>query len=155
LTPEEAQALARLVPSLERACDELASLGIEDTVQHDDLHHGNVLVRDGRALVFDWGDACVSHPFLVLSVNLRFAADATGRADDDPRILALRAAYLEAWTDRAGAGELRRAADLACRIGQVSRTLTFHAVARAYAGVLDAYPGGLAGSLRRVLALFA
>ena len=155
LTAEESQGVARLVPAVERACSDLESLGIEDTVQHDDLHHGNVLVRDGRALVFDWGDACVSHPFLVLAVNLRFAAEATGRADDDPRILALRDAYLAPWTDRAGARELREAADLARRIGQVSRTLTFHAVARAYAGVLDAYPGGLAGSLRRVLALFA
>ena len=154
LTREEGQAVARLVPAVERACGDLESLGIEDTVQHDDLHHGNVLVRDGHAVVFDWGDACVSHPFLVLAVNLRFAADATGRAEHDPRILALRDAYLERWSDRAGVRELRAAADLARRIGQVSRTLTFHAVARAYAGVADAYPGGLAGSLRRVLALF-
>jgi len=155
LTPDERHALDRLVPTLERACRELASLGIEDTVQHDDLHHGNVLVRDGRAVVFDWGDACVSHPFLVLAVNLRFAAEATGRAEDDARILGLRDAYLEPWTDRASLAELRQAADLARRLGQVSRTLTFRAVARAYEGVIDAYPGGMAGSLRRVLALFA
>jgi hypothetical protein len=155
LTPVERHALDRLVPTLERACRELGSLGIEDTIQHDDLHHGNVLVRDGRAVVFDWGDACVSHPFLVLAVTLRFAAEATGRAEGDPRILALRDAYLEPWTDRAGAGQLLEAADLARRIGQASRTLTFHVIARAYKGVIDAYPGGLAGSLRRVLALFA
>jgi len=155
LTPDERRAAERLVPALERACRDLASLGIEDTVQHDDLHHGNVLVRDGRAVVFDWGDACVSHPFLVLAVNLRFAADATARSRDDPRILALRDVYLETWADRASPADLVAAAELGRRIGEVSRTITFHAVARAYEGVLDAYPGGLAGSLRRVLALFA
>jgi len=35
----------------------------------------------------------------------------------------------------------RRTADLARRVGQLSRTLTFHAVARAYPGEFDAYPG--------------
>jgi len=154
LTLDERRAVAGLVPAVERACRDLTSLGIADTVQHDDLHHGNVLVRDGRAVVFDWGDACVSHPFLVLAVNLRFAAEATRRAAGDPAILALRDAYLEPWTDRASPRDLVAAADLGRRIGQVSRTLTFDAVARAYPGALEAYPGGLAGSLRRVLALF-
>jgi hypothetical protein len=48
-----------------------------------------VLVGDGRAVVFDWGDACVSHPFLVLAMTLRFAAEASGYTEGDPRILAL------------------------------------------------------------------
>jgi hypothetical protein len=155
VSADERAALARTVPRVERACRELAWLGIPDTVQHDDLHHANVLVRDGRAVVFDWGDACVSHPFLVLAVNLRFAAEATGRAADDPRVLALRDAYLGAWTDRASPADLRTAADLGRRLGQVSRVLSFDAVARAYPGALDAYPGGLAGCLRRVLADFS
>ena len=155
LTADERQAVIRLEPAVERACLGLAALGIEDTVQHDDLHHENVLVRDGRAVVFDWGDACVSHPFLVLAVNLRFAADATGRSRDDRAVLALRDAYLAPWADRASPSDLVEAAELGRRIGEVSRTVTLHRVARAYEGVLDAYPGGLAGSLRRVLALFA
>jgi Phosphotransferase enzyme family len=155
VTADERRALERIVPAVERACRDVDALGIGDTVQHDDLHHGNVLVRGGHAAVFDWGDACVSHPFLVLAVNLRFAGDATGRAAGDPRLLALRDAYLATWSDRASPAALRHAADLAQRIGQVSRALTFHAVARAYPGALDAYPGGLAGSLRRVLALFS
>ena len=50
---------------------------------------------------------------------------------------------------------LRDAAELGRRLGEVSRTLTFYAVARAYPGVTDSYPGGFAGSLRRVLASFA
>ena len=44
--------------------------GIPETIQHDDLHDGQVFVRDGRNLVLDWGDACVSHPFFTLSVTL-------------------------------------------------------------------------------------
>jgi hypothetical protein len=154
LTTDERRALTLVGARVADALRELQALGIGDTLNHDDLHHGNVLVRDRRMVIFDWGDACVSHPFLTLAVTLRFASQQTGRADDDPEVLALRDAYLEPWNDRGSARELRDAAELGRRIGQVSRTLTFHAVARAYPGVNDTYPGGLAGSLRRVLALF-
>jgi hypothetical protein len=154
LTTDERRALLSVRPRVADALRALAALGIDDTLQHDDLHHNNVLVRDGRMVIFDWGDACVSHPLLTLAVTLRFAAQKTGRPEDAPEILALRDAYLEPWSDRASPRELRDAAELGRRIGQVSRTLTFYAVARAYPGVIDTYPGGFAGSLRRVLALF-
>ena len=154
LTDDERRALVALRPRLAESLRALAQLGIDDALQHDDLHHGNVLVRDGRTVIFDWGDACVSHPFLTLAVTLRFAAQKTGHAIDDREILSLRDAYLEPWSDRATTRELRDAAELGRRIGEVSRTLTFYAVARAYPGVIATYPGGLAGSLRRVLDLF-
>lgn len=154
LTSDEQRTLLSLGPTIADRLRELAGLGIGDTLQHDDLHDGNVLVRDGRTLIFDWGDACVSHPFLTLAVTLRFAAEHTSRAEDAPEILALRDAYLEPWSDRGSPAELKNAADLARRIGQVPRVLTFGAIARAYPGEVDAYPGGLAGSLRRVLAQF-
>ena len=154
LSDEERRALVAMRPRLAEALRVLDALGIDDTLNHDDLHQHNVLVRDGRMVIFDWGDACVSHPFLTLAVTLRFAAQKTGRAADAPEITALRDAYLEPWSDRASTRELRDAAELGRRIGEVSRTLTFHAVARAYPGVIDTYPGGFAGSLRRVLPLF-
>ena len=154
LVAEERRALVALRPRLAEGFKALAALGIDDTLNHDDLHQNNVLVRDGRTVIFDWGDACVSHPFLTLAVTLRFAAQKTGRAEHSGEILAIRDAYLEPWSDRASTSELRDAAELGRRIGEVSRALTFDAVARAYPGVIDTYPGGLAGSLRRVLALF-
>jgi len=154
LTDEERRALLSVRPRMVEALHGLAALGINDTLQHDDLHHHNVLVRDGRMVIFDWGDSCVSHPFLTLAVTMRFAAQKTGHAEASPEILALRDAFLEPWSDRASPRELRGAAELGRRIGQVSRTLSLYAVARAYPGVIETYPGGFAGSLRRVLALF-
>ena len=154
LTVDERRSLGSLHARVAEALRAIAALGIEDTLNHDDLHQNNVLVRDGRTVIFDWGDACVSHPFLTLAVTLRFAAQKTARLEDSAGILALRDAYLEPWSDRASRRELQDAAELGRRIGQISRALTFSAVARAYPGVIDTYPGGLAGSLRRVLALF-
>jgi hypothetical protein len=155
LSDDEQRALRLLLPRLMDSLRQLNALGIGDTLNHDDLHHHNVLVRDRRMVIFDWGDACVSHPFLTLAVTMRFAAQATGRAVEADEIVALRDAYLEPWSDRASTRELRDAGELGRRIGEVSRTLTFYAVARAYPGVIDTYPGGFAGSLRRVLALFS
>ena len=46
-----------------------ADFGIRETVQHDDLHDGQVFLGAGMHQVLDWGDACVSHPF-TLAVTL-------------------------------------------------------------------------------------
>jgi hypothetical protein len=58
------------LPRVEEMCAELASFGIPETIQHDDLHDGQIFVRDGRHLLLDWGDACISHPFFTLAVTL-------------------------------------------------------------------------------------
>ncbi len=58
-------------PMVADLCDDLATYGLPELLQHDDLHDGQVFVRDGRHLVLDWGDACISHPFFTLSVTLR------------------------------------------------------------------------------------
>ena len=55
---------------VEDLAEELASYGIAETLQHDDLHDGQVFLKDGQHLVMDWGDACISHPFFTLSVTL-------------------------------------------------------------------------------------
>jgi hypothetical protein len=154
LTVSEREALERLVPSVERHCRELASFGIADTVQHDDLHDGNVLMRDGRAVIFDWGDACVSHPFFTLTVTLRVVAFRAGLDEWSPALERLRDAYLEPWRDLASRPELVRAAELARRLGQVSRVLCWHRVARAYPDVIDAYPG-FSDTMRLVVELIA
>ncbi|MEO3938454.1 phosphotransferase [Dermatophilaceae bacterium Soc4.6] len=65
------------------------------SVQHDDLHRDNVF-RSG-ARVFDWGDAVVGHPFSSLLVALRDTAEPLGVGLEDPRVVAARDAYLEAY----------------------------------------------------------
>jgi hypothetical protein len=70
LPDDERRRLAGWLPWVREACDELAAAGIPETIQHDDLHDGQVFVPDGRYLLLDWGDACVLHPFFSLSVTL-------------------------------------------------------------------------------------
>ncbi|HWT32949.1 MAG TPA: phosphotransferase [Microbacterium sp.] len=92
-------------------CDELNGYGIPATVQHDDLHGGNVHRQGETTRILDWGDACISHPFLTLYVTFIHLDEVMA---DDRLKARLRDAYLGPWGPNA---ELRDAFDLACRLG--------------------------------------
>jgi Phosphotransferase enzyme family len=58
------------VPRVRDLAAELASYGVTETLQHDDLHDGQVFVVGDHQHILDWGDCCISHPFFTLSVTL-------------------------------------------------------------------------------------
>lgn len=122
ITEADFAALHRAAPRLRAACAELDRIGVPASLDHSDLHPGNIVELDGRAAPFDWGDASVAHPFSTLLVLMRSARSILGgeRAEE------LRAAYLGPWR-AAGfpARELRRAADLAVHVAPVSRALAW------------------------------
>ena len=101
-------------------CRELAAYGIPETIQHDDLHDGQVFVSDGRYRIFDWGDSCVSHPFHSLTVILRMIAWQRDLEPGGRELQRLRDAYLEPF------GQLQAAAELAYRTGTIARNLASH-----------------------------
>ena len=123
--------LRAMQPRFAGWCDELATSAIVDTVQHDDLHDGNVFA-DGT--VFDFGDACLAHPFSSLLVTLRVAQDRFALPAGGAELRRLRDAYLEPWTDRHSRAELELLALLAVRVGKVCRVRAWQ---RALAGVAD------------------
>jgi len=100
--------------------DELASYGVTETLQHDDLHDGQVFVREGRQLILDWGDCVISHPFFTLSVTLEGVVawgldDVENSVDIEPLV----DRYLRRYDpDRP---ELKRAVPLALRLGWACR----------------------------------
>ncbi len=108
------------VPRIREMAEELASYGVTETLQHDDLHDGQVFVKDGRQLILDWGDAVISHPFFTLSVTLEGVVawgldDVENAVDLDPLI----DRYLHRYDpDRP---ELKAAIPLALRLGWVCR----------------------------------
>ena len=110
-----------------RLCETLAAFGLPETVQHDDLHDGQVYVRDGQCLVMDWGDACITHPFLTLAVTLDGTIawgldDVQNSVDTDP----YRDAYLRPFVERFGGGDLVGAATVARRLGWACRAVNGH-----------------------------
>ncbi|MER7461070.1 phosphotransferase [Micromonospora sp. NPDC126480] len=125
LSPE---AYARLRDHRDRYAEDcrlLAVSGIPATVQHDDLHDGNVFVVGAGHRFFDWGDASLAHPFGTLLVTLRSVAHSFELPPGDPTLARLRDAYLEAWTGRHDGATLRELAGTAMRITTVSRALSW------------------------------
>ncbi|MET7859369.1 phosphotransferase [Streptomyces sp. NPDC005318] len=123
LEPAERAALRALRPRFVEWCTELSDSGIRDSLDHSDLHEGQLFAREaGRFTFFDWGDSTVAHPFTSLLVTARMA-----RARYGPEVLPrLRDAYLEPWTGEGhSAVELRRAVSLACRLGAIGRACSW------------------------------
>lgn len=114
------------VPYVAELADRLAAFGIAETIQHDDLHDGQVFVRDDRYLLMDWGDACVSHPFFTLAVTLDGQL-AWGLDDEENSVdlVPFRDAYLEPFTDRYDV-DLNAAVELARRLGWAARAVNGH-----------------------------
>jgi hypothetical protein len=113
-------------PRVAELCDRLAAFGIHETIQHDDLHDGQVFVRDGRHLLLDWGDACISHPLFTLSVTLEGQLswgldDVEDSIDTGP----FRDAYLAPFAGRYD-GDLVAACEVALRLGWASRAVNGH-----------------------------
>jgi len=105
---------------------ELAEFALPETVQHDDLHDRNVFVgAEGGYRIVDWGDAVVSHPFLTLAVTLegviRWGLD---DVEDSVDTAPFRDAYLRPF---AGGRDLRRAVEIALRLGWAARAVATHA----------------------------
>lgn len=119
------------VPMVADLCDELASYGVPELLQHDDLHDGQVFVREGGYAVLDWGDACISHPFFSLSVILEgvlaWGLDDVAGSMDTQRF---RDAYLAPFADHSDAdhsdADLVAAAAVAVRLGWVCRAVNGH-----------------------------
>jgi hypothetical protein len=108
-------------------CDELAGYGVRETLQHDDLHDGQVFLSDGTHLLLDWGDACVSHPFFTLSVTLEGVIawgvdDVAGSEDVSPYL----ASYLRPYSEHHHPRDLRAAARLAMPLGWICRAVNGH-----------------------------
>jgi hypothetical protein len=148
LTSEELARMREELPAIAAMCAELAGFGILETIQHDDFNDGNVFVRDGRHVFFDWGDSCVSHPFHTLVVTLRSVAMRFDLEPGGAGLLRLRDAYLEPFGSLTEPPALREAFDLAYRLGTIGRALAWHAYVRESdpryrSEIADAVPYGL------------
>ena len=66
MAPADFDALVARAPQLKARVAVVAAYDIPSTLLHGDLHLGNVALRDGGYLFFDWTDACIGFPFLDL-----------------------------------------------------------------------------------------
>lgn len=112
-------------------CARLAASPVPATLDHNDLHPGNVFVDGDHARFYDWGDAVVAHPFASMLVTLAVVRAHLDTGPDDPAVLRVRDAYLEGWSDLMPHRELVAELELACWVGKVARALTWDRALRA------------------------
>ena len=127
--------------ALDAGFAELGAAGLPSSIQHDDLHGGNVCITAGAAAVakvIDWGDASWGFPLGTMLVTLDAIAGNASCAVDDPRVVRVRDAYLEPFTARWERADLVRWTDLARRLGALTRALSWRAA------LLDAPPSASA-----------
>ncbi|WP_155998748.1 phosphotransferase [Streptomonospora sp. PA3] len=131
-----ADLLLRHRSAFDAECKALDDSGLPPSLDHSDLHVGNVFVLDGRYRFADWGDAVVGHPFFSLLVPLRIAVRELN-ADTRTR-QRLRDAYLEPWTESHPASALRAEVPRATRLAALSRSLAW---SRAFCELRSAVAG--------------
>jgi Phosphotransferase enzyme family len=100
-------------------CEQLAALGIPETLHHGDLHDGNIFINNGSYIFFDWGDSSISHPFFSIrdiyaNLNRRF-----GLGKNSFWFQQLKGCYLAAWVEYETREKLEVAFELAQKLSPI------------------------------------
>lgn len=136
-----------VVPVVQACLDDLAALGLADTLVHNDLHEHNAFDRSEGLIFFDFADAVVAHPLAGLLVPLNVLADRLGEPGPrDPRLRRVADAGLEVWSDLAPMKDLRAALPAALRLGRLGRAESWARVAPDLTGTAAADFGEAAAS---------
>ena len=120
LARDDVNRLRDYAPQFSELCNALVELGIQESVQHDDLHMKNLYSDGGKLRIVDWGDSSIAHPFFSLVVTFRFLEEVNHLAPDDQWFRRLRDAYLEPW----GSG-LEETFEIAVRVGWFAHAIAW------------------------------
>jgi hypothetical protein len=133
-------------------CRRLDDSALPASLDHNDLHPGNVLGPDGDPRFYDWGDSVVAHPFAAMLVALGYVRHLVGPAD--ARFDRARRAYLDGFGPLAPGEDLGATLELACRLAKIARTLTWaRAVGAAVEQGEEVHPDWAAAPLATLTAL--
>jgi hypothetical protein len=122
---EELNSLLKTQDYLTIVCQRLDAIGLPPTIDHGDFGDGNIFVKDGKALVADWGESVIGHPFfsvihLMETIKRRHGPIAN---QELPR---LKEIYLPRWLGFADKDKLDQAMSLAELLYPVRYMLGFN-----------------------------
>jgi hypothetical protein len=90
------------------ACTQLMTLRISNTVVHNDINLGNILVHNDRCVFTDWSETGISNPFLVLPYFELLLPN-----DSSVMKRSLRSSYSQAWSGLLSQSQIAEALQLA------------------------------------------
>ncbi len=147
-TAEQRARLQTLAPRFGEMCEQLARAGVPYTLVHGDLHGGNIALRDGQYLFFDWTDSCITHPFFDLVTMLD---DAAGHLDRQA-CTDLRDAYLSVWSNYGSPEQIVEIWSLAEPLGALHQAISYDYIMKSLEPASKhEMAGGVAYWLRKVL----
>ena len=125
LTTDERARLGAMQAVVGELCARLAGCGVPESLNHGDFHDGNILVKDGRYLFFDWGDASLAHPFFSLRTALVSMENTLGLAENAAEFAGPRTAYLEPFQIFTPLPKLRETLELSARLAPICSALSW------------------------------
>ncbi|MEM7595876.1 MAG: phosphotransferase, partial [Cyanobacteria bacterium P01_A01_bin.83] len=130
LSTPQIEKLYKLVPYLKSLCSQLEDYNIPQTLVHGDLHLHNVAYNNGKYLLFDWTDACITHPFFDLFELFLTARDNSWWTSIQswwrkPTLKRLQNAYLSQWLEYESASRLLEAWKLAQPLCALHHAVTY------------------------------
>ncbi len=121
LLPDDiAAGLVAAQPAVQAACDALAASALPDALTHGDLSVDNAAWVDGTYRIFDWTDACLTHPSMD-------SMDAYGMEPGPERDSAIAAA-IAPWREYESDVRLREAWEAAELAACAHRFCTYHGI---------------------------
>jgi hypothetical protein len=115
--------LLGLAGRVEEMAAALDAFGVPASVDHSDMHAGNVLAPGERYVFFDWHEAAVAHPFFSMVVATSWLRRNHGVEPGGAAERRIHDAYLAPWAVHGSPEELRAALALALRLGMLTRAL--------------------------------
>jgi hypothetical protein len=147
----EHQRLMNGAPKFTEMCQRLAAYSIPESLHHNDLHDGNIFIRNGRYLFFDWGDSSISHPFFSMRTVTVSIENTFELEENDPLIQEFGRGYLDHWTEFQKRENLDKAYDIAKRIWSISTAVKYWTFLSQIEWARDDYTGVLPSLMKEFL----
>ncbi len=150
LTLDEIDSLTHLLGYIEEICLQIHQFPIPSTLEHGDFHDNNILIKDRKLTIIDWGDSIISHPFFSLSSFIWSAKRHHSLPGDIRRFI--ENDYLKLWYKDLHQSEVKKIYDLIKIINPIKFSLGFSRISNCFEhqGMRD-YKGHIASALRYFL----
>lgn len=149
LGSEEQEQLRRLAPRLKEMCGALAGYNVPQTLAHGDFHAGNVVIHEGDYIIFDWTDACISHPFFDVTPILEY--DIAEQWPDE--YARLQQFYIDQWAGYEPAERLMEAWRLSQPLALLHHAVSYELITQSLEPAANSeMSGATAWWLRKLLA---
>lgn len=125
LSEADLKALKDFYPNFISLCTELANFNIPETLEHGDFQDNNILIKNNKIMLHDFGDATITHPFFSLASFLYSAERHHDIHQGDPNYTALYNSYMMPWQISITPEKQQAAFYIARKLGRFVFALSF------------------------------